>query len=283
MNTNYELCFCPVHDIFVQWSGLSRCLESVHCYVICKNETHFVSLNLSIFFQKSHQKSPFKGLFLKCSPEGACPRTPLVLLGYQLRAPLLQKNPGETLYRYRCRYWYRCSSGLWVHTSSGQATCWPGNSSPIQRETKIRRKRRRKTWQVRETRCPRGCLSVRWTRHVMLAGFGESEFLLMHVPVLFPKCLLELVRVLGLECCALFWLAWSYTGLVLLLLVFLGVQYWFSVLLWVTMGTAVLSSQTCLCRVCAVCAVLAAVVYRFFAFWILFCFPWWSGGSGSGV
>ena len=54
------------------------------------------------FFKKSHQKSPFKGLFFKIFLWGDLPRTPLVLLGYQLRAPLLQiKSMGNTAIAYR--------------------------------------------------------------------------------------------------------------------------------------------------------------------------------------
>ena len=39
-----------------------------------------------------------KGYFSKFSCGGACPQTPLVSLGYQLRALQQQNNLGETLY-----------------------------------------------------------------------------------------------------------------------------------------------------------------------------------------
>ena len=52
-------------------------------------------LKMIFFFQNF---TPFKGLFFKKHFRGnMIPQTPLVLLGYRLRAPLLQINLGETL------------------------------------------------------------------------------------------------------------------------------------------------------------------------------------------
>ena len=44
---------------------------------------------LFFFFKKSHQQSPFKGLFFKFFFRVGTLHVPLMLLDYQLRAPLI--------------------------------------------------------------------------------------------------------------------------------------------------------------------------------------------------
>ena len=60
---------------------------------VLDSDSEILAMNFLFFFffQKSHQKSPFKGLFLKIFFQGACHRTPLLLLGYQLSIAATKK------------------------------------------------------------------------------------------------------------------------------------------------------------------------------------------------